>query len=55
MYFGTVRKFGQITGKGETKPEVAGKAVRFQHDALAWDRKIEPVIGQRLLTPSAQA
>ena len=47
MYFGTVRKVDPITGKGEIKPEVAGKAIRFQRDALAWDRKIEPIIGQR--------
>jgi cold shock CspA family protein len=48
MYFGTVRKFDPITGKGEIKPEVTGNAVRFQRDAIAWDRKIEPIIGQFL-------
>jgi cold shock CspA family protein len=47
MYFGTIRKFDPITGKGEIKPDVTGNAVRFQRDAIAWDPKIEPIVGQR--------
>jgi hypothetical protein len=48
MYFRTVRTVDPITGNGEIKPEVAGNAVRFQRDVIAWDRKIEPIICQRL-------
>jgi hypothetical protein len=48
MYFHTVRTVDPITGKSEIKPDITGKAVRFQHGVIAWDRKIEPIMGQRL-------
>jgi hypothetical protein len=48
MYFRTVRTVEPITGNAEIKSEVAGNAVRFQRDVIAWDRKIEPIIGQHL-------
>lgn len=48
MYFRTVTTVVPITSRGEINRETTGKAVRFQHDVIAWDRKIEPIIGQRL-------
>src|SRR5437879_1254019 len=48
MYFRTVRSVNSITGSVEIRPEVGGNAVRFQRDVIAWDRKIKPIIGQRL-------
>ena len=48
MYFGTLRKFDPVTGLGEIQPKQDGNAVCFQRDPIAWDRKIEPIIGQRL-------
>jgi cold shock CspA family protein len=47
-YFGTVKTFDTITGHGEIKPEVAGSDLPFQRGAIAWDRTIEPTVGQRL-------
>jgi hypothetical protein len=48
MYFRTVRTVEPITGNAAIRSEVTGNAVRFQRDVIAWDRKIEPIIGQRL-------
>jgi len=47
-YFGTVKTFDPITGLGEIKPEVTGNDIRFERGAILWDRKIEPILGQRL-------
>ena len=47
-YFGRIKTFDTVTGDGEIVPEVAGNDLPFQRGAIAWDRKIEPVIGQRL-------
>ena len=47
-YFGTVKTFDTVTGLGEIKPEVPGNDLPFQREAIAWDHKIEPTIGQRL-------
>jgi cold shock CspA family protein len=47
-YFGTVKKFDSDTGPGKINPQVAGSSLRFETSAIAWDRKIEPIVGQRL-------
>ena len=47
-YYGTVTKFESHTGLGEVSPQVAGNPLRFQTTAIAWDPKIEPIVGQRL-------
>jgi cold shock CspA family protein len=47
-YFGTVKSFDSTLGQGEIKPEVAGNDVRFEVGAILWDKKVAPVIGQRL-------
>ncbi len=46
--FGTVKSFDSIKGHGEIKPEVTGENLPFERSAIAWDRKVEPTIGQRL-------
>lgn len=47
-YFGTVKSFDNALGKGEIKPETGGNDLRFESRAIAWDKSIEPVVGQRL-------
>ena len=47
-YFGTVKSFDTIQGHGEIKPEVAGNDIRFETSAILWDKKVPPVVGQRL-------
>ena len=47
-HFGTVKSFDTVTGHGEIKPEVAGNDIRFETGAIMWDKKIAPVVGQRL-------
>ncbi|MGZ2413104.1 cold shock CspA family protein [Sphingomonas sp. F9_3S_D5_B_2] len=47
-YSGTVKKFDSATGLGEINPQVAGNSLRFETSAIAWDRKIQPIVGQRL-------
>lgn len=47
-YFGTVKSFDTTLGHGEINPEVAGNPIRFEAGAILWDKKVLPVIGQRL-------
>lgn len=47
-YFGTVKSFDTIKGHGEIKPETGGNDLRFETTAIMWDKKVAPVIGQRL-------
>ena len=47
-YFGTVKSFDTAKGLGEIKPEVAGNDIRFETSAILWDKKVPPVVGQRL-------
>ena len=47
-YFGTVKSFDTTLGQGEINPEVAGNPIRFEVEAILWDKKVSPVIGQRL-------
>lgn len=47
-YFGTVKTFDTVTGHGEIQPEVAGNNLRFERGAIAWDRTVDPTVGQRL-------
>lgn len=47
-YFGTVKSFDTTLGQGEINPEVAGNPIRFEVGAIQWDKKVSPVIGQRL-------
>ena len=47
-YFGTVKSFDTTLGHGEINPEVAGSPIRFEVGAILWDKKVSPVIGQRL-------
>jgi cold shock CspA family protein len=47
-YFGTVKSFDTTLEQGEINPEVAGNPIRFEVGAILWDKKISPVIGQRL-------
>jgi cold shock CspA family protein len=47
-YFGTLKSFDTTLGYGEISPEVAGSPVRFEVGAILWDKKVSPVIGQRL-------
>jgi cold shock CspA family protein len=47
-YFGTVKSFDTTLGHGEISPEVTGNPLRFEVGAILWDKKIAPVIGQRL-------
>ena len=47
-YFGTVKSFDTVEGRGEIKPEVAGNDLQFNKSAIVWDKEIAPVVGQRL-------
>ena len=47
-YFGTVESFDSAAGNGQIKPETGGNAIRFETTAIMWDKKIEPIKGQRL-------
>ena len=47
-YFGTVKSFDTSTGHGELKQEAGGNDLRFERNAIAWDKKVAPTIGQRL-------
>jgi cold shock CspA family protein len=46
--FGTVKSFDSIKGHGEISPEVGTDVIRFDKSAIAWDKKTDPTIGQRL-------
>jgi cold shock CspA family protein len=47
-YFGTVKSFDTTLGHGEINSEVTGNPIGFEVGAILWDKKIAPVIGQRL-------
>jgi cold shock CspA family protein len=47
-YFGTVKSFDTSLGHGEIKQETSGDDLRFETTAIMWDKKIAPVVGQRL-------
>ena len=47
-HFGTVKSFDPVKGQGEIKPEVGSDLIRFDKSAIAWDKKTDPTIGQRL-------
>ena len=46
--FGTVKSFDVVKGHGEISPEVGSDLIRFDKSAIAWDKKTDPTIGQRL-------
>ena len=46
--FGTVKSFDSIKGHGEISPEVGTDVIRLDKSAIAWDKKTDPTIGQRL-------
>jgi len=46
--FGTVKSFDSVQGHGQITPEVGSDLIRFDKSAIAWDKKIEPTVGQRL-------
>jgi len=46
--FGTVKSFDVVKGQGEITPEVGSDLIRFDKSAIAWDKKTDPTIGQRL-------
>jgi CspA family cold shock protein len=47
-HFGTVKSFDSVKGFGEIKPENGGDLIRFDKSAIAWDKKTDPTVGQRL-------
>jgi cold shock CspA family protein len=47
-YFGTVKSFDTSKGHGEIKQEAGGDDLRFETSAIMWDKKTDPVVGQRL-------
>lgn len=47
-YFGTVKSFDTIKGHGEIKPEAGGDDLRFEKNAISWDKNVAPTVGQRL-------
>jgi len=46
--FGTVQSFDTIKGHGQIKPEVGLDLIRFEKNAIAWDKNVPPTVGQRL-------
>ena len=46
--FGTVKSFDSVKGHGEIKPEAGGDAIGFDKSAIAWEKKTDPTVGQRL-------
>ena len=47
-HFGTVKSYDSVKGLGEISPEVGSDLIRFDKSAIAWDKKTDPTIGQRL-------
>lgn len=47
-YFGTVKSFDAASGHGEIKQEVGGDDLRFERNAISWDKNVVPTVGQRL-------
>lgn len=47
-YFGTVESFDSAAGNGQIKPETGGEPIRFEKNAIAWDKNVVPTKGQRL-------
>ena len=48
-HFGTVESFDEIKGRGLIKPEESGKTtVDFEKNAISWENKTPPPVGQRL-------
>lgn len=47
-YFGTVKSFDTIKGQGEIKQEAGGNDLRFEKNAIGWDKNVAPTVGQRL-------
>jgi cold shock CspA family protein len=46
--FGTVKSFDSAQGHGQITPEGGGDVIRFDKSAIAWDKKTDPTVGQRL-------
>ena len=46
--FGTVKSFDSVQGHGQITPEAGGDQIRFDKSAIAWDKKTDPTVGQRL-------
>ena len=46
--FGTVKSFDSVQGHGQITPEAGGDMIRFDKSAIAWDKKTDPTVGQRL-------
>lgn len=46
--FGTVQSFDTIKGEGEIKPENGNDLIRFEKNAISWDKDRLPKVGQRL-------
>ena len=46
--FGTIKSFDSVQGHGQITPEAGGDLIRFDKSAIAWDKKTDPTIGQRL-------
>jgi CspA family cold shock protein len=46
--FGNVKSFDSAQGHGQITPEAGGDLIRFDKSAIAWDKKTDPTIGQRL-------
>jgi cold shock CspA family protein len=46
--FGTVQSFDAIKGQGEIKPESGVDPIRFEKNAILWDKNVLPTVGQRL-------
>jgi len=46
--FGTVNSFDTVKGHGEIKPEVGMDPIRFEKNAISWDKNVLPTVGQRL-------
>jgi len=47
-YFGTIKSFDTVEGRGEIKQEAGGNDLHFSKSAIAWGKEIAPVVGQRL-------
>ncbi|GAA4747319.1 hypothetical protein GCM10023264_11290 [Sphingomonas daechungensis] len=46
--FGTVQSFDAIKGQREIKPETGIDPIRFEKNAVLWDKNVLPTVGQRL-------
>lgn len=47
-YFGTVKSFDITQGRGQIEQETGGNDLPFEKSAIAWEKNVDPTLGQRL-------